>query len=81
MIRLLCQAAIKSSSGEPIGSNVAPVGWFNRSLDGSSTDGPSSPMPATMCIVPSGWMTRMRWLFQSTTNGRPSGPTVVSCGR
>ena len=41
--------------------------------------GPSSPIPATMCSVPSSCRTRMRWLFQSTLS-RPSGPMVDVLG-
>ena len=32
-------------------------------------------------IVPSGSSLRMRWLFQSTMYGNPSGPKVRSCGQ
>ena len=67
LMRLLCQAAITSSLGGPSGSNATLVGWLSRLVDGSSDDGPSSPMPATMRMRPSASMTRMRWLFQSTT--------------
>ena len=42
---------------------------------------PRKPVPARVCSVPSASRRRMRWLFQSITYSRPSGPTVMSIGR